>query len=166
MRSVGLVAIVGTAALWSAGRAPGQCLHTWTQGLFANEAVSGYVEALAVWDDGSGEALYVGGGFTTAGGQVVNRIARWDGLNWSPLGSGCDNFVSSIVPFDDGSGPALFVGGYFATAGGIASRGIAKWTGSEWVGLGGIGGDLGGVYSLLVHDDGSGPKLYAGGYFM
>ncbi|MBI1380620.1 MAG: hypothetical protein GC161_05970 [Planctomycetaceae bacterium] len=48
------------------------------------------VRAMAVYDDGSGEALYVGGvsTMTEAGGVVVNRIAKWDGLVWSALGEG------------------------------------------------------------------------------
>ena len=32
--------------------------------------------------------VYVGGVFTTAGGVPVNGIAKWDGSNWSALGSG------------------------------------------------------------------------------
>jgi len=32
--------------------------------------------------------LYAGGYFTTAGGNSVNHIAKWNGSNWSTLGSG------------------------------------------------------------------------------
>jgi len=46
------------------------------------------VRALAVFDDGSGPALYAGGDFTTAGGVAANRIAKWNGSSWSQLGSG------------------------------------------------------------------------------
>ncbi len=35
------------------------------------------VLALTVFDDGGGEALFVGGTFLTAGGVSTNRIARW-----------------------------------------------------------------------------------------
>jgi hypothetical protein len=50
----------------------------------------GQIHAMAVLDDGSGRgpALYVAGDFTTAGGVVVNDVARWDGTRWSALGSG------------------------------------------------------------------------------
>ena len=44
------------------------------------------VHALAVFDDGSGPALYVGGLFETIGGVAANNIAKWDGATWSPLG--------------------------------------------------------------------------------
>ena len=32
--------------------------------------------------------LIAGGGFTMAGGSLVDNIARWDGTSWSALGSG------------------------------------------------------------------------------
>jgi hypothetical protein len=45
----------------------------------------GSVAALAVLPDGQ---LVVGGSFTyTADGILVNRIARWSGTNWVPLGA-------------------------------------------------------------------------------
>jgi hypothetical protein len=50
------------------------------------------VWALAAFDeDGPGPnppVLFAGGYFTTAGGVVVNNIARWDGANWSSVGGG------------------------------------------------------------------------------
>ncbi len=36
-----------------------------------------------VWDDGTGEALYVGGRFLTIDGVSASRIAKWDGDEWS-----------------------------------------------------------------------------------
>ncbi len=38
---------------------------------------NGFVRALAVFDDGTGPAVYVGGQFTTAGGVPANFIAKW-----------------------------------------------------------------------------------------
>src|SRR6185503_15994693 len=37
-----------------------------------------WVKALAVYDDGGGPALYVGGTFTSAGGVAAKGIARWN----------------------------------------------------------------------------------------
>src|SRR5262245_42638031 len=48
---------------------------------YANRTVS----ALAVFDDGSGPALFAGGQFTTAGGVAANHIAKWDGSSWAAL---------------------------------------------------------------------------------
>ncbi len=128
--------------------------------------------ALVVHDDGSGAgpALYAGGNFPTAGGVLVNGIARWNGSTWSALGSGVSGgsaVVRALAVYDDGAGggPALFVGGDFEVAGGIAAQGLARWDGSAWspVGTGFVGG---GVRTLAVHDDGHGPALYVGGDFL
>ncbi|MGE4071000.1 MAG: hypothetical protein AB7E72_07480 [Lysobacterales bacterium] len=100
---------------------------------------SGTVGAFAVWDDGSGEALYVGahnnsagGIFTTAGGIAVNGIGRWNGVSWSALGSGLNGSVSSIAAIDD----ELVVCGSFNRAGGVLVNGIARWNGHRWADMG------------------------------
>src|SRR5262245_36393918 len=121
------------------------------------------VFALAVYDDGSGPALYAGGNFTTAGGAAASRVAKWNGSSWSALGSGLDNTVRVLAVFDDGSGPALYAGGDFTTAGGTAANRIARWNGSSWSAL--ASGLDGAVRALAAYDDGSGPALYAGGSF-
>ena len=127
--------------------------------------LSGTNYALTVFDDGSGPALYAGGDFSTAGGIQANGIARWDGTSWSPLGAGVSGgSVRAMAVFDDGSGPALYVGGFFTTAGGVQAIRIAKWDGTSWSPLGaGVSG--GSVRAMTVFDDGSGPALYAGGFF-
>jgi hypothetical protein len=129
------------------------------------------IYTLTVFDDGSGPALYAGGLFTTAGGVTVNRIAKWDGNEWSaltgPTGTGVSSSVNALTVFDDGSGPALYAAGLFTTAGGVTVNRIAKWNGNEWSALAGPTG-IGvrsSVYALTVFDDGSGPALYAGGFF-
>ncbi len=130
------------------------------------------ITVLAVYDDGSGEALYAGGAFTTAGGLPVNHIARWDGSAWSaltgPADTGTTDTVYALAVHDDGSGEALYAGGAFATAGGVPVNYIAKWNGTAWSALTGPAGTgtSGLVYALAVYDDGSGEALYAGGYFM
>ncbi len=89
-----------------------------------------YVSALAF---DSSRNLYAGGGFITAGGVTVNRIAKWNGSSWSALGSGLDGDVSAIVCDSSGN---LYTGGYFTIAGGVAANCIAKWNGSSWSALG------------------------------
>jgi hypothetical protein len=126
------------------------------------------VNCLAVFDDGSGPALYAGGLFTTAGGIPASRIAKWNGASWSTLGSGMDGppyvQVHALATFDDGSGPALYAGGYFTSAGGVIGTAyVARWDGAAWSSVG--GGMNEAVYALEVFDDGSGPALYAGGNF-
>jgi len=127
------------------------------------------VLALAVFDDGSGAALYAAGYFDTAGGVTANKIAKWDGVAWSPLGSGMNPDppaifpVSALTVFDDGTGPALYAGGSFIAAGGVVANNIAKWNGVGWSALG--SGTNGSVGALTVFDDGTGAALYAGGGF-
>lgn len=129
------------------------------------------VAALAVWDDGTGPALYVGGSFSMAGGTPANNIAKWDGSSWSSLGTGVvgvgsANDVAAMEAFDDGTGPALYVGGTFGAAGGVAAVHIAKWDGTSWSPLSsGMSGLFASVRDLAVFDDGGGPALYAGGAF-
>jgi len=131
---------------------------------YLNE-VNARVNALTVFDDGNGAALYAGGVFVAAGGVPANDIAKWDGSNWSAVGSGVGSSsvdgVLALTTFDDGAGMALYAGGSFGIAGGMVSVGIAKWDGSSWVSLGsGIGGN---VLALAAFDDGGGIALYAGG---
>jgi hypothetical protein len=122
------------------------------------------VDALTVFDDGTGPALYAGGGFSTAGGVPgTSRIARWNGTAWSPLGSGVNHTVRALTVFDDGTGPALYAGGQFTNAGGVSANFIAKWDGTAWSPLG--SGMNGWVDALTVFDDGTGQALYAGGHF-
>jgi trimeric autotransporter adhesin len=95
------------------------------QGMFHTSTAS--VTALAK----SGNYLYATGYFTNAGGSVVTRnIARWDGANWTALGSGIG--VESTPGASRGSalavsGNDLFVGGTFETAGVSDSGYLARW---------------------------------------
>ncbi len=124
---------------------------------------NGYGWGMIVFDDGSGPALFAAGWFTEAAGEPANRVAKWDGNTWSPLGLGLDDMARDWAIFDDGSGPALYVGGWFTMAGGQQANHVAKWDGHEWSALG--TGTNRTVYELAVFDDGHGPALYAGGMF-
>ncbi len=133
------------------------------------------VSALLSWDtDGGGAlppSLVLGGSFTTIGGISANRIVRWDGTGWQPLGSGINGNVASIVIWDrDGNGPLaeeLIAGGLFSTAGGSPAANVARWNGSTWQSL--SSGLNGAVSALTSWDpDGAGPafaRLVAGGNF-
>jgi hypothetical protein len=135
--------------------------------LGSGNGASGQVEALSVFDDGTGPALYAGGEFATAGPVVTMGIARWDGSSWSDVGGGMDGSTYVSTVFDDGTGAALYVGGSIYSAGGVVVHCIAKWDGTTWSALG--SGMNGSVEALGVFDDdGDGPHapaLYAGGYF-
>jgi hypothetical protein len=108
-----------------------------------------------------GTNLYAGGGFlraTNTGGITVpvNYLAKWDGSNWSALGSGINAQVRALAV----SGSDLYAGGFFSTADdGSVGEHIAKWDGSSWSALGS------GMDSIVLSLTASGDDLYAGGFF-
>ena len=100
------------------------------------------VAALAI--DGTGN-VYAGGTFTNAGGIGATNIARWDGTNWSGLGSGIPTPISIFGPPPLGSvvealavssAGKLYAGGMFTNAGGVVASNIAEWNGSNWSAVG------------------------------
>lgn len=82
---------------------------------------SASVQSLAVFNDGSGPALYAGGTFTVMGGMEATRIARWDGQTWTSLGGGVGVGpesaavgVHALLEFESGAGGVLWAAGSFA----------------------------------------------------
>ena len=108
--------------------------------------VGGSVHAIATWDpDGSGPQapqLVIGGEFTSAGGVIVNGIARWDGGAWQPFGSGMSGHSTygptvvkalAVLPSTFGAmAGQLVAAGDFQTAGGVTAQGLARWDGAAW----------------------------------
>jgi hypothetical protein len=160
-RCGGSLVLIGAAVTLASSAARAQC-QTWQPG-HSPMGVDGAAFALCTFDDGSGPAIFVGGTFTTAGGDAAKNIARWNGFVWTPLNGGANNTVRSMVVFDDGSGPALYVAGDFTSVDGMSANHIARWSGTRWSTLS-VGTD-GTVDALTIFDDGSGPALYAGGSF-
>lgn len=120
--------------------------------------------ALLLHDDGSGEAIYMGGFFSHVGGTAAANIAKWDGNAWSALASGINGTVMALAIFDDGDGPALFAAGEFSMAGGVAANNIARWDGRSWTALG--EGANGAIHVLqAVGPEAGGPALVVGGDF-
>ncbi len=119
---------------------------------FATNGLNDDVYAIAM----NGNDIYVGGDFTTAGGDTVNFIAKWDGTSWSSLGGGMNGTIFALAM----DGDTLYAGGFFTTAGGVPANRIAKWDGTNWSSLG--DGTDGGVYSIAF----SGTDIYAGGGFI
>ncbi len=101
--------------------------------------------------------LYVGGDLTRADGVTVNRVAKWNGTEWTALGSGMNGTVSSLTCDSSGN---IYAGGNFTTAGGVPANHIAKWNGMAWIPLG--TGMNATVDSLACNSSGN---IFAGGYF-
>lgn len=121
----------------------------------------GEVRDLAIFDDGTGPALFAGG--SGPGGTVEGSfVARWDGTTWQTIGV-FNNIVRALEVFDDGAGPALAVGGSFTSVNGMTVYRLARWNGAAWSEIG--GGVNNRVSQLAAFDDGTGPKLCASGLF-
>src|SRR5678809_1125507 len=126
-----ILALAILTSLVTSTRVLAQCRDwAWGFGVPGN-GMDNEVRALIVHDDGTGPALYAGGGFTHAGGVAAACIAKWNGGTWTPLGLGTNSGVLALCSFDDGSGPALYAGGYLTSAGGAPASFIAKWDGSS-----------------------------------
>jgi hypothetical protein len=121
---------------------------------------------LAVFDDGSGPALFAGGLFNAVNGIPVNGLAKWDGSSWSALPGlplGPINQVSALAVHDDGNGSALYASSLNSSL--HFHGGVTRWDGSSWSSLGSEPSWY--ISSLLSFDDGqgAGPALYAAGPF-
>jgi len=137
--------------------------------------MDGIVHSVAV----SGNDLYAGGEFTTAGGMSANRIAKWDGSTWSALGTGMNDGLGDIATFNFRGvrplamrGDALLVGGAFTLAGGKVSGRFAIWQPrvnvstvqlSDSPGAVTLGDDVYGFYKPALITDGGTTVGYAGG---
>jgi hypothetical protein len=117
------------------------------------------VYALAVYHG----QLIAAGDFSVAGSFPADNIAAWNGVFWSPLGSGLNGGESPRVRALTVYNDELIAAGNFSSAGGDPAGNIAAWNGSVWspLGSGVAGGTLPGVDALAVHDG----MLVAGGGF-
>ncbi len=119
------------------------------------QEVNSSVNCLLVYDD----QLIAGGHFYEAGEIQANRIAAWNGSEWSALGSGMTGlnggFVDFLVAFDGD----LYAAGSFTQAGETAANNIARWNGEEWNAVG-TGTDYT-VHSMAVYNN----ELVVGGIF-
>jgi hypothetical protein len=75
-------------------------------------------------------AVFAGGYFTHIGGVAASHVGRWDGANWSALGTGVSSFgqVSALAILSG----ELYAGGSFFAAGGASASSLARWNGTAW----------------------------------
>jgi hypothetical protein len=126
-----------------------------------------HVDAMAVFDDGTGAKLYIGGKFTHVNQLETLHIAKWDGAAWTSVGEGFDGDVEALAVADVG-GPALFAGGSFTHSGSTGVSRIAVWRPrSGWSPLGaGVDGTVRALSGLDSDGPGNAPGvLVVGGDF-
>ncbi len=133
------VAIVGAAVGFSDQSASGQ---TWQAGTAGSDVPNGSVLGLKMWDpDGAGPqppVLVAIGSFTAAGTvSPANRVATWDGTNWSTMpGTGLNAIGSTAGLATLSSNNTLYCAGTgLSSANGVSAKGVAGWDGSTWFGL-------------------------------
>jgi len=122
-----------------------------------NTDINGTIQMIAFDEIGW---LYAGGDFTNAGGNAnADYIARWNGNQWEPLGTGTNDTVYGVL-INYGK---VYTVGSFTKAGGLTlTDRVAVWSNGAWQPL---DIDLPGtayVNSILPASDGS---LYIGGAF-
>jgi len=105
--------------------------------------------------------LYVGGGFTSAGGLPAQNVARWNGAAWQPVGAGLDGTVWAFAEHQG----QLFAAGEFANSGSTALGAIARFDGANWQPVGGgLQWNLG-IFPVGFTLASDGQQLYVGGSF-
>lgn len=114
--------------------------------------LTGTVDALAEFDDGTGPALYAAGRFSVDG---TANVAKWNGTQWVPVGLGVAFEVRDILVVDDGGPQELYLAG-------VGGR-VARWTPVGWEAVGSGMNDH--VNALASVEGSSGRTLYAGGSF-
>lgn len=73
--------------------------------------------------------LYVGGVFNRNVGNAGEGIMKWNGVEWSDIGSGItDGEVDAMVVLNN----ELYVSGNFDEIGDIPAHNLAKWDGHRW----------------------------------
>lgn len=161
-----LLWVVSVAGPVPAARAgDGFCVPGWSTeigqpGVFADFDAPALLTSRVVDLDGA-EVLVVGGTFNTIDNVNANFIARWDGAQWLPFGTGLNGTVRDLTVFD---GQLIAVGAFTATADGSRTLNrVARWDGQSWQPFGsGVNGVVNGVE---VYDAGNGPELVIGGQF-
>jgi hypothetical protein len=144
-----------------------------------NGSLGGSVYAIAI----NGTDIYAGGNFINVNnnGAVLNAadyVAKWNGSNWSALGSngagsGSLNAVVSVITIN---GSTFYMGGSFTDVNnnGVvlgAADYVAKWNGSNWSALGSDGAGDGALNSAGIPSEWVaaialiGSDVYVGGYF-
>jgi hypothetical protein len=103
--------------------------------------------------------LYIGGGFVNYNG-TIDRVARWDGNQWQPVGNGIRGGMGGVNCFEIYNNE-LYVGGRFNMVENPGNA-IAKWDGLNWHHVGGgMTSTNAQIFDLQTYNN----ELYACGVF-
>jgi hypothetical protein len=97
-----------------------------------------------------GGDLIVGGNFYSVGDVPARSIARWNGLQWSALGTTVYRAFSTVLALPDGD---IVATGGFVSSGPLGANFIARWDGTAWHPYGGGVNQAPGALALLPGGD-------------
>jgi PKD repeat protein len=140
----------------------------WVGGNSGVDLIGGVDESVRVLyinpNDGN---LYMGGEFTelwdgdaAAADPNMHGIAMYDGSNWTPLGTGLNEYCRAIHEYNGD----IVAGGYFTAAGGVPANKIARWNGSAWAPMG-LGFDAVGIDEYVKSATVWNGTFFAGGAY-
>lgn len=124
----------------------------------------------------SSESAEIFAGASTFSSLQPSTISKWTGTEWNtwylnaPSASYPLAFANMYMQPDDTE--YLIAAGHFNSINDLSVQSIAKWNGNSWLALTDASnaltswGYLTTITSLAVFNDGNGPALYAGGYFL
>ncbi|TVQ40353.1 MAG: hypothetical protein EA370_03655 [Wenzhouxiangella sp.] len=96
---------------------------------------------------------------------AVDNVARWDGQQLQPVGSGADRRINALASWELNSSPMLIAGGRFNQAGELPIANLAAWDGQQWEDLEvGATSSSAAVEALFSAPEQDSP-LYVGGSF-
>ncbi|MBD3335484.1 MAG: hypothetical protein GF355_08195 [Candidatus Eisenbacteria bacterium] len=101
------------------------------------------------------EKVLAAGSFQSSGDMWLGGVARWDDVEWGPLGAGTNGAVVDLTVYDG----ILVAAGSFTIAGGVPTGRIALWNGANWTSPAGGCNDF--VTCLAVYKG----RLIVGGGF-
>ena len=148
-----------------------QSANSWSALTDTNTSINGVtgtsvtVYSLAV----SSGMLYVGGLFSSAGGNSISNIAIWQGTQWTAMGSGTSTgtTASATAYAIAVNGSNVYAGGSFFLAGGVVCNRIAAWNGSSWASIDNAGTNYGnGLNGTVYAIAKNGNDIYVGGNFI
>ncbi len=114
----------------------------------------GVCNGMAMFDDGSGRALYMWG--TQQAWPLFYTFMKLGPQGFGPAVNFSTPVPLSVVQFDDGTGLTFYMS---------TDDRVMRSNGTSWVDIGATLPANSPAVALLVHDDGTGPALYAGGWF-
>ncbi|MBL9032843.1 MAG: hypothetical protein JNM80_14200 [Phycisphaerae bacterium] len=142
------------------------CTRYWADAAGDYAYFNHYQPALAVFDDGSGPALYASGNFRHRKSGIsrsIPTVGRWRGGKWELLTNGMFRphvgQMTGLRVLDDGTGPKLYTGIQVTTFSAPEYRyEFYVWNGTSWNRT--PPGMLDGAIGMASYNDGSGMAMY------